>query len=250
MAKQSGLGDNLYVGGYDLSGDINSVRRAGGGPSPIITTGIDKLGYERIGGRRDGGIEWVSYFNPATDRAHPVQSRLPTTDTHAMYCRGTVLGSPAASLVARQADYNGTRGDGGEFTFAVSMLGDGFGLEWGRLLTAGPRTDTAATNGTGVDFSAAHAFGLQAYLQVFSFTGTDATIRIQESSDNGAGDAFANVTGGAFTQVTGARVFERIATAAGQSVERYLRVITSTSAGFTSLSFAVMVVVNETAVSF
>lgn len=250
MAKQGGLGDNLYVGGNDLSGDINSIRRAGGGPAPIGVTGIDKLAAERIGGRLDGGIEWVSYFNDATVRAHPVQSRLPTTDTHVMYCRGTVLGSPAACLVAKQANYDGTRGDSGEFTFAVSTLGNAFPLEWGRQLTASPRTDTAATNGTSVDFLAAHSFGLQAYLQVFSFVGTDATIRIQESSDNGAGDAFANVTGGAFTQVTAGPTFERIATASGLSVERYLRVITSTSAGFTSLRFAVAVVVNETAVSF
>jgi hypothetical protein len=30
MAKQSGLGDNLYVAGYDLSGDIGSLETISG----------------------------------------------------------------------------------------------------------------------------------------------------------------------------------------------------------------------------
>ena len=36
------------------------------------------------------------------------------------------------------------------------------------------------------------SFGVQAYLQVFSFTGTDVTITIQDSADN---SSFANITG-------------------------------------------------------
>ncbi|MEI5100297.1 hypothetical protein RB200_19440 [Streptomyces sp. PmtG] len=32
MSKQSGLGDNLYIHGYDLSGDINSLGNVGGVP--------------------------------------------------------------------------------------------------------------------------------------------------------------------------------------------------------------------------
>jgi hypothetical protein len=52
-------------------------------------------------------------------------------------------------------------------------------------LTAAPRTDTTATNGTSYDFgTGSTAFGLQAYLQVLSFTGTSCTIKLQESSDN------------------------------------------------------------------
>lgn len=241
MAKQSGLGDNLYIDGVDLSGDVGAVGRVSGGPSLLDVTGIDKSGHERIGGLRDGSVVFTSYFNPA--RAHPKLNDLPTGDVQLMYCRGTSLGSPAAALIAKQIGYDGERGDDGSFTFEVEALANGYGLEWGRQLTAGKRTDTAATNGSSIDDSAASSHGLQAYLQVFAFTGTSATVKIQQSSDNGAGDAWADVASFlAATGVGGQRI-----TAAG-SVERYLRVVTTGT--FTSITFAVVVVRNETAVSF
>ncbi len=248
LAKTSGLGDNFYISGYDVSGDINSIGNISGGNSPLEVTGIDKSAYERIGGRRDGAIEFTSYFNPATDRSHSRLKTLPTTDVHLYYARGTTLGNPAACLVAKQINYDGTRGDDGDFKFSVQAQANGFGLEWGRQMTAGKRTDTSATNGTSVDFgTGSTAFGLQAYLQVFSFTGTSVTVKIQESSDNGSGDAFADVTGGSFTAATGVTA-ERIATAAGQTVERYLRVVTTGT--FSNAVFAVMVIRNDTATVF
>jgi len=248
VAKQSGLGDNLYVAGYDLSGDISALGRIGGGPAALDVTGIDKSAFERIGGLRDGSLEFTSFFNDAAGRAHPRLSTLPTTDVSITYCRGTTLGNPAAAIVAKQINYDGTRGDDGAFTFAVQAQANGYGLEWGRQLTAGKRTDTTATNGSSVDFgTGSTAFGLQAYLHVFAFTGTSVTVTIQESSDDGAGDAWAAVTGGAFTAATGV-TSERIATSASQTVERYLRVVTSGT--FSNAVFAVTVVRNDTAIAF
>jgi hypothetical protein len=250
VGKQSGLGDNYYLSGYDLSGDLNSLSRIGGGNAPIETTGIDKGGIERIGGRRDGGMAFVSYYNPTAGRAHPRLSSLPTGDVISTYCRGTTLGNPAACLVAKQINYDGTRNQDGSFTFGCQALANGYGLEWGRQLTAGKRTDTGATAGTGVDFgTGSTAFGLQAWLHVFSFTGTDATVKIQESSDN-AGDAYADVAGGGFTQITAGPTSQRIAASAALTVERYLRVTTVTTGGFSSLVFAVMVCRNDSAPAF
>lgn len=240
MTKQGGLGDNLYVSGYDLSGDINSLPNVGGGPAALTFTGIDKSAFERKGGVRDGRIEYVSYFNPTPlTNAHARFSALPTSDQIVTYCRGTTLGNAAACLVAKQLNYDGTRGDDGSLTFNISSVSNGYGLEWGRLMTAGKRTDTAATNGSSVDFgTGSTAFGLQAYLHVFSFTGTSVTVKLQESSDNGAGDAWADVTGGGFTAATGI-TSERIQTGRAQTVERYLRV--ATSGTFSNAVFAVVV---------
>lgn len=252
MTKQAGMGDNLYVSGYDLSGDMGSVSNIHGGPAPLIVTGIDKSAQERIGGVRDAGMTYSSFFNDAAGQAHPRLSLLPTTDQIATYCRSTTLGKPAASMVHKQQNYDPTRGTDGSFIFNIGNLANGYGLEWGVQLTAGKRTDTGATNGTGVDLGSASpgAFGLQAYLHVFAFTGTDVTIKIQESSDNGSGDAFADVVGGGFTQITSSTpTKERIATAA-INVERYLRVVTVTTGGFTSVTFAVMVVRNDTSTLF
>ncbi|MEU1372982.1 hypothetical protein ABZ442_04870 [Streptomyces triculaminicus] len=248
MAKQSGLGDNLYVAGYDLSGDIGSLGGLSGGPTALEVTGIDKSAMERIGGLRDGKLEFTAFFNKATDRAHLRLSTLPTADVITSYFRGTTLGNPSANIVAKQIGYNGTRADDGAMTFAVEAQANGYGVEWGRSLTAGKRTDTTATNGSSVDFgTGSTAFGLQAYLHVFAFTGTSVTVKLQESSDNGGADAWADVTGGAFTAATGV-TSERIATSAGQTVERYLRVVTTGT--FSNAVFAVSVVRNDTAVSF
>jgi hypothetical protein len=248
MAKQSGLGDQLYVAGYDLSGDIGSLSRIGGGPAALDVTGIDKSAPERLGGERDGEISFSAWFNKATDRAHPVLKTLPSTDRIVTYCRGATLGNPAASMVAKQVNYDPTRGQDGSLSMVVQALANGYGLEWGTQLTAGKRTDSSGTNGAGVDLGSASpgAFGLQAYLHVFAFTGTSVTIKIQESSDNGGTDPFADVVGGAFSVVTGV-TSERIATAA-INVERYLRVVTTGT--FSNAVFAVTATRNEVAVSF
>ncbi|MEU3851721.1 hypothetical protein [Streptomyces sp. NPDC029554] len=245
MAKTSGLGDGLYIAGYNASGDIQQLGRIGGGPALLNMTGIDKAAYERKGGLRDGAFEMTTFFNSdtVTPATHEELSALPRTDVVLTYCRGTSLGDPAASLVSKQIGYDPSRGDDGMLTFAVSAQANGYGTEWGRQLTAGMRTDTAATNGAGVDTTASADFGAQAYLQVAAFTGTDVTVKIQDSADNAT---FADVPGLAFTPVTGgAPLAERIAVANTTTIRRYVRAVTETTGGFTSLTFAVNFIKNE-----
>jgi hypothetical protein len=243
MAKSSGLGDAFHLHGYDLSGDIGSIS-VSGGPAPLEVTGIDKSAYERIGGIRTGQMSWQAWFNKASNQAHPRLSSLPTTDVHCAYFRGTTLGNPAACMVAKQINYDGNRADDGAFTFAVEAQSNGYGVEWGRSLTAGVRTDTAATNGTSIDTTASADFGAQAYLQAFAFSGTDVTVKIQDSADN---SSFTDVAGLAFTQLTAGRTAERIAIANTATVRRYIRAVTVTTGGFTSLAFSVVIVKNEIA---
>lgn len=246
MAKQSGLGDNLYIGGYDLSGDIGSLGSISCPMSPLVVTDITQSGMARLSGGRDGSLEFTSFFDPAANMSHDRLKALPRTDQVLTYCRGTTLGKPSACMVAKQLNYDGSRGEDGAFTFEVSAQANGYGLEWGIQLTAGKRTDTGGAAGTPVDFGASSTNGLQAYLQVFAFTGTSVGVAIEESSDN-ALDAYVAVVGGAFTAATGITT-QRIATAAGLTVERYLRV--TTSGVFTNAVFSVVVIRNETAVKF
>lgn len=243
MAKESGLGNGLYLDEYDLSLDAQQIRSLSKSLTTFNFTGIKQSAHERKAGKLDAAINATSFFNPTN--AHIAYSALPRTDRLITFTHRDTLGAPAASMVGKQMGYPGTRDTTGMLTFAPDALGNRYWLDWGLLLTAGLRTDTGATNGTGVDFTSAGSFGLQAYLHVTAFTGTDATITLQQSSDNGSGDAFSNVTGGSFTQVTGT-TFERLATARDQAVERYLRVVTTTSGGFSSLSFVVNVMVNRT----
>lgn len=247
MAKESGLGDRLLVGGFDLGDDIGAVGNIGGGPAALELTGITKSAFERIGGLRDGRMELSVFFNDAIGQEHVVLSALPRTDTILSYLHGSTLGNAAACLNAKQIGYDPTRGNDGSLTIAVEAQGNQYGLEWGRQLTAGKRTDTTATNGSSVDGGAASSFGLQAYVQLLAFTGTSVTIKLQSSSDDGAGDAFSDVTAGSFGALTAVGA-ARIETARNAAIERYLRVVTTGT--FSNAVFSVVVVRNATEVLF
>lgn len=459
MAIESGLGDALFIGGYDLSGDSSVVKVN----SPLKTLGvtpINKSAECRIGGHHDAAIDWTSFFNDAAGRAHPVLSALPGANTLVTYCRGTTIGNAAACHVAKQVGYDGKRDNDGKLILDVkTQLSDGACLMWGQQLTAGLRTDTAATDGAGVSvrgwdhlllpgaagayastpdaaaisvvgdidirvlaaaddwtpagvqtllgkfttagnqrsyalvlnaagtlslvwssdgavgtvltktstaapviangtalwvratldinngaagndvrfytapaeddpidglvwtqlgatvttagatsiydgtavlelgsqdagtsaqlagkiykaevyagiggtlvaapipalaaiadatglawtvngtatLSTHSVYGLDAYLQVTAFTGTDVTVKLQESTDNGVADAWADVAGGAFTAVTAAPAKQRITTALTLPVDRYLRAVTTTAGGFTLATFSVVVARN------
>src|ERR1700752_5458476 len=131
MTKVTGMGDRLLVGGNDVSGDINSINKISGGNAPLPFTDITQFAMARLGGRRDGALDFTSYFDPAPAQSHAVFSALPRTDTIVTYCHGYALGAPAASMNGDQINYDGTRPQDGSFTFAVSVLPDQFGLEWG-----------------------------------------------------------------------------------------------------------------------
>src|SRR4249920_133516 len=126
MAKTSGLGDNLYVGGYDLSGDIGAVDTISGPINPLDVTAINDSANSRIGGLRDGLIEFTAFHNTAAGQEHARLSLLPTADTQIEYARGTTLGNPAACLVAKQVNYDATRGTDGSLTFKVSASGNAY----------------------------------------------------------------------------------------------------------------------------
>lgn len=242
MAKQSGLGDRLFVDGYNLSGDINSIQRVAGGPAALDLTDITQSAYDREGGLRDGGIDFTAYFDKATDASHLVLSSLPRTDRIVTYLRGTGIGSPAASCVGKQINYDPTRNNDGTLLFTTNVVANAYGVEWGDQLTAGLRTDTAGTNGSSLDGGASSSNGAQFYLHVTALTGTNVVVKIEDSADN---TNWADLTGAAFTSAT-AVGSQRIAVTG--TVRRYLRAVSSGT--FTSASFVVNGVRNATAVVF
>jgi hypothetical protein len=307
VAKGTGLGNRFYFGGYDISGDVQAVGKcATGGTKTIDLTDITESAFERALGEFDGQWAFTSYFDKTN--AHIPLSALPRTDVQAMFAISPSIGADVACMVAKQTDYPPTRGSDGSLTMAVTAQSNAFGYEWGKLLTAGVRTDTGATNGTSFDigngmsapsvpasgtpvsnptsvpvtvvisggtmsnvvingvsvgtgagtytlppgasitltysvaptwtWTISTAYGAQMYLQVMAFTGTDATVTVQDSADN---TTFTNIASGGFAQVTSSPQGQRIALTNTATVRRYLRVATTTSGGFTSLRFVVAV---------
>jgi len=248
VAKTTGMGMYLYANGRDLSGDTNSISKMSGGPSALEMTGIDKSAIERQGGVRDGSLSWVSYFNPTN--AHPFLSALPTADVIASVLVTQALGAAGMGIVCKQIGYDGTRDNSGAFTLSVDAQANAFGLEWGQQLTPGQRSDTVATNGAAVDYGAVvgtTAFGLQMYVQLFTFTGTSVTIKVQSSTDDAVGDPYSDVTG-ATSGALSAQGAVRVATATNASIERYLRIVTTGT--FSQATFSVIAVRNFAAPVF
>lgn len=238
--KQSGLGMMALVGGYDLSGEIMSLSKISGGANPLDVTPISKSAHVRLLGQRDGAIDFDTAFDPAAGHSHPVLALLPRTDVQVMVGINLAVGGEAACEIAKQVDYNPTRQADAMLSSTVSSVANGFGLEWGKLLTAGQQTITAPgpTPTAAYDSGASLAFGAQAYVQVTGFTGTDATVAVADSADT---SSWAPVTGLTFAQTTAANTTQRVATSNTAVVRRYLGVTVSTVGGFTSLTFAVAV---------
>ena len=236
MAKSSGLGAQLFVGGVDLSGDTGAVDRIACPTAHLDITAINASGHERIFGQYDGALEFTSFFNDAAAQEHAtLKAKASGADVNMAYFQGSSIGNMAAFLTAKQVNYDGTRGQDGSFTFKVQGLANNYGLDYGEMLTAGKRTDSSATNGTSHNYGAATANGLVAHLHVFAFTGTSVTVKIQQSSDNGSGDAFADLI--TFTAATGVTSERKVTASLTTAVEQYLRVVTTGT--FSSAVFAV-----------
>jgi len=232
MAKQTGLGNQFYLGGFDLSGDVGAI---GGISSPrgmVDVTGINVSANDRLLTHSDGQIEFNSFFNDAALAEHAALSGLPTTDRIATYTTGSTLGDPACGLVGKQINYDGSRTADGGLNFSVSFQGNGIPLEWGNSYTAGKVTHSSATNVTSIDLGATSTTaGAQAYLQVFSLSSGNAVVKVQDSADN---SSFADQI--TFTSTTG-QTAERIADTG--TYRRYIRV--ASTGTFSNLVFSVIV---------
>jgi hypothetical protein len=247
MSKTNGLGDNFYIGGYDLSGDVASLDQIGGGPAAGDVTGIKSSAHERIGLLRDGRMQFTSFFRGHGDWSPSLVgsaalSALPTSDTIAMYFRGTALQNPAAAINGKQVNYDPTRDNNGNLTLKVDVQANGFGLEMnGEQLTAGLRTDTTATIGPAIDDGSGSTFGGQAYFMLTAFTGTSVTIDIQSCTTSGGTYATTGLTSSALTAIGG----QRVAVANTTTINEFIKVVTTGT--FTNAVFAVVFVRNPIA---
>lgn len=239
MAKRSGLGGALYLNGLDLSGDVGSIDQAAASRTLLSVPGIDKSANELIAGLATGALDFTGYFNDATDQLHLTARALGAAAAiqNITYAVATTIGDPAFMLRARQVDYAPSRSADGALTIPVTAVGvDGVIPEWGKMLTTGLVTQGSAAALASLDNAASSASGLAAMLHVASITGggSTLTVTIQESSDDGSGDAWTTKLAMAGVAQASAATSER-ATATG-TVERYTRIITT--GGWTQAKFA------------
>ena len=193
MAKNTGLGQALFVQGYDLSTDASALDGAGYNQEMLEITGIDKSATERVAGRLESTITVNGWFDNADDKAHEaytVSNKLPTGDRVVTYQMGTAITEPSLFLNAKQANYDVTNSPGNALattaSFSSTASVSGFdGVAFGVMLDAGATTYTSTTNGTTVDQSASSAAGSVACLQFISGASVSSLVaKIQHSSDS------------------------------------------------------------------
>ena len=235
MAKTSGLGVRLYAAGYDLNTDVNAISGIGSSQELLDVTSLSKSAMERIIGVADANVSVNGYFDSAAGRSHAAwtsnTNKIPTADQNVIVTMGTSRGDAACGFVAKQGTYNVDRSPGNAIATTVTYdLADGNGLNWGVILTDGPeQTDSGATNSTAVDNGASTSNGGTGIISVESLASGTATIKVQHSADNAT---FADLL--TFTNVTG-RTSERVS--GGTTVNRYVRIQSSTSSAFSNLVF-------------
>lgn len=243
MAKRTGLGDNLLIDGYDISGDVGAIQGLNQSQGIQDQTGLDKFAMERRGLLKTASLVFNNFYNVNDDiELGPISTeilqQMEGSNHQAVYMKYPFsIGSYACGLQAIKAQYQLARGQDGSILGTVTLESNGFPADWGQLLTAGQHESVGEEDLDELDNGAVSENGWSAYLQVIDFDGTDVTFTLESSSDNG-GDAYAAVTNGAFTQVTSSPDFERIDD--DGDLERYVRVaVTGT---FTSVTFVIVLV--------
>ncbi len=239
MAKVSGLGSSLIVGAFDISGDIGALSGTETSRATLDVTAINESAMDRIVGRKDGALGFDSFWNTAAGQAHLVLSALPRTDVQISYLHGSTVGEVGASMIAKQIDYAPAFGADGSLVATTTAQSNGYGLEWGELLSTGVQTFALGTvNGTSIDYgSASSAFGAAAYLHVISLGSGTPTVTIADSANN---STFATLSPTALAFTPTVAGTQRLQTGTTATIRQYLRAqVTGT---YTNLVAVVLVV--------
>jgi len=233
MAKESGLGQQFYMAGYDLSNDLGQMNECATPHETLPVTGIDKSAIERLLSRQTGVIDFTTFFNDAALKEHAALKGLPTADVIAIYATGAAIDDPAAGLVGKQQNYDGDRDPVGNFTFNVRVMNNSTPLEWGVMLTSGQDTHSSSTSSSSKDDAASSSNGLAGYLQVIDIDSGTPTFVLEDSANNSTWATLIS-----FTAVAdgGEPTAERKEVSG--TIDRYLRA--TTTGTFSNLDFAFM----------
>lgn len=152
MVKKSGLSQQFFIDGFDLSGDIGSIGALAFRMSPLEVPVLNQPGMVRIGGLKDGELSFNAWFNDALERSHDAVKGFPTVDSIVLAVFGGAVGDAAVGLVSKRTDYQQVRGSDGSLELTITCLATGgISLEDMVMLSAGKITHASATTGASKD---------------------------------------------------------------------------------------------------
>jgi hypothetical protein len=119
--KVTGLGDNFYIGGYDISGDVSSLDTIGMPQGVLDLTGLTQKAYQRGKGLRDGDMSFTTFMDvnsPAVATPGVPGSGTPVVSTFNYTVRVTITGGTMSNVVV-----NGVSVGTGAGTYVVPAFG-------------------------------------------------------------------------------------------------------------------------------
>jgi hypothetical protein len=225
MAFVHGKGGAVLWAATDLSAYLNNVDAAATADTAEVTTfGSSAKSY--VAGTKDATLSLSGFFDGSVGAVDEVLSTAAVTTAPA---GAGAIGNRAQLANVVHTGYTVTAPVGDAVSISAEAQVTG-GLASGIVL-ADLVARTATGNTTANDNAASSSGGAVAHLHLVAFTGTDITIKVQESADNSSWVDLIT-----FAQLT-AEGSER-ATAAG-TVARYLRV--NIAGTFTTATFAVAI---------
>lgn len=224
MAKGAAAAARVYFDHVNISGDINSTSVKFDVERPIVTC-LSDTGPRRLTGNFDHSGSHLGFLDTADDAYDEdmFTALLDADVTHYLtQCFvGTTVANPAYVRQVKISGQPRSGGIGGAQLLNLDEVGAGYAIR-GSILGSGAASNG---NGTGQNLGATSAntrFGV--LFLVTAFDGTNITLKLQESSDDGGGDAYADITdltSGALTAV--GRVFASTVAA----TEAYKRLVTA-----------------------
>jgi hypothetical protein len=235
MAKSTGLAQQFFVHGYDLSGDVSSIDTASSPREVLEVPNLAKSAMERLLGRSDGSLDFSTWFDDAAGLEHAALKGLPTTDIIVLWALGSSVSDASAAMTAKQINYDGSRGNDGSLAFSVQTRATGgIPLHWGKMLSAGKITHANASSSSSRDDSASTSAGARAWLLMTDIDSGTPTVKIEDSTDD---SSWADLI--AFSAIAnGNEPTAEYKTVTG-TVNRYLRI--TTTGTFSNADFAVAI---------
>ena len=230
MAKLSNLATRIWFDEFDFSGELNSSEQEVL-PEIIKTNTFSDTGPRAIEGNYDHRHTDIGFFDASTDfMDEELFASLNEGADHFLtkLWGDNAEGSPAYDFVVRvnSQPLSGKIGDAVLRQF--SCMGSA-GCARGVILAN--VTTTGAENRTCRNMGATAAGKLFAVIfRVFTFDGTDITLKIQESTDDAAADAYADITGLTSGALTAKGVVRATTVAATEAWKRCVVSGTFTSA--------------------
>lgn len=235
MAKQPANNSRIYLDEFNLSGSLNGITRRVTQEIPIASAFSD-AGPRRVVGNYDHEHSALGLFDGTAGEIDAIiHSLLDGSDHYLMETfGGGNAGDVCYDAVVALGEKPLSAQLGGVQVLNFDAMGRG--PEY-RGLILGLKTSTGAENLTGVNQGTTTSGQVYAVtFRVISFTGTDITLTVEESSDNGSTDAFATISGLTSGSLSAAGVVRVTTTAA---TEAYKRVAITTSGGFSSAAIVV-----------